>query len=309
MNNKMLPYLEIHPEVMAAIQNRRPVVALESTLIAHGLPYPDNLKTATLLEEAVRQNGAIPATIAIIKGKLKIGLSKSEVEFLAQSGDITKCNKREIPVLLSVKKSGATTVSATMFLSSLSGIQFFATGGIGGVHIGGASSLDISSDLQELAQTNVAVVSAGAKSILDIGLTLEYLETQGVPVLGYRSEHFPSFYRRESGFKVNHSFDDIDELVKTIQIKWNLGLKGGVLVCNPIPKAFELKYKSNQTAIESALIEAETMKIGGKELTPFLLERIHQLTRGASVTSNIELVRNNAALAAKMAVIYTDTDG
>lgn len=296
-------YLVISDEVKCAIDNKKPVVALESTIISHGMPYPQNVETALKVEEIVRKNGAIPATIAIIGGKLKAGLSRDEIEYLGKRGrDIIKVSRRDIPYIVSKGLDGATTVASTMIIASLSGIKVFATGGIGGVHRGAQETFDISADLQELANTNVAVVCAGAKSILDLGLTLEYLETLGVPVVGYKTDELPAFYTRRSGFKVDYRLDTPEEIANMLKAKWELNLKGGVIIANPIPKEYEMDYDTINKAIEDALKEAKDKGIKGKETTPFLLSKVKDITGGKSLESNIQLVFNNAKLSAQIAV-------
>ncbi|MCX7951075.1 MAG: pseudouridine-5'-phosphate glycosidase [Clostridiales bacterium] len=295
-------YLVLSDEVKEAIENGKPVVALESTIISHGMPYPQNVETALKVEEIVRQNGAVPATIAIIGGKLKAGLTRDEIEYLGKKGrDIVKVSRRDIPYIVAKGKDGATTVASTMIIAALAGIKVFATGGIGGVHRGAQETFDISADLQELANTNVAVVCAGAKSILDLGLTLEYLETFGVPVVGYKTEELPAFYTRRSGFKVDYRLDTPEEIATMLNTKWELNLKGGVVIANPIPQEHEMDYDTITKAIEDALKEAEEKGIKGKESTPFLLAKVKDITGGKSLESNIELVFNNAKLAAEIA--------
>lgn len=297
------PHLLLTPEVRAALEDRRAVVALESTIIAHGMPYPQNVETALLVEKTVREAGAIPATCAIIGGKLKAGLSAGEIELLGKEGTaIPKASRRDLPFLVSRQKNGATTVASTMIIAHLAGIRIFATGGIGGVHRGATSTMDISADLQELAQTPVAVVSAGAKSILDLGLTLEYLETFGVPVIGYRTEAFPAFYTRQSGFGVDYRLDTPGEIAGLLKAKWEMGLSGGAIIANPVPEQHQLDPDLMQRAITEAITEAETRNIRGKAITPFLLAKIEQLTGGKSLAANIELVLNNARLASEIAV-------
>ncbi|MBI1224489.1 MAG: pseudouridine-5-phosphate glycosidase [Bacteroidetes bacterium] len=299
----MNPFLEISPSVKAALSNGQPVVALESTIISHGMPYPQNLETALQVEQAVRENGAVPATIAIIGGKLKAGLAEAEIEFLGKTGlAVTKASRRDIPFLLNNGKPGATTVAATMIIAEMTGIRIFATGGIGGVHRGASETMDISADLQELARTSVAVVCAGAKSILDIGLTLEYLETHGVPVIGYQTNDFPAFYTRKSGYAVDYCLNSPSEIAKVLNAKWLAGLKGGALIANPIPEVHEPEVVSVQAATEVAIAEAGRMGIRGNEITPYLLGKIKELTGGESLRANIELVLNNARLAARLAV-------
>lgn len=295
-------YLDINPEVKKALEEGRAVVALESTIIAHGMPYPKNVETALMVEKIVRDNGAVPATIAILKGRLKVGLTKEEIEYLGSSKNVIKTSRRDLPFIAAKGMDGATTVASTMIIAALAGIKIFVTGGIGGVHRGAQQTFDISADLQELAHTNVAVVCAGAKSILDIGLTLEYLETQGVPVVGFGTEELPAFYTRKSGFKVDYRVDDPSELAAAIKAKWDLGLNGGMVIGNPIPEQYQMDYDEINTAIEDALKEAEKKGIKGKESTPFLLSKIKDITEGKSLESNIQLVYNNAQLGAKLAV-------
>jgi len=295
-------YLDIKPDVSEALKKGKPVVALESTIISHGMPYPKNVETALNVEKIVRENGAVPATIAILEGRLKVGLSENEIEYLGKARDVVKTSRRDIPFIVSKKLDGATTVASTMIIAALAGIKVFATGGIGGVHRGAQETFDISADLQELAQTNVAVVCAGAKSILDIGLTLEYLETNGVPVVGYGTDEFPAFYTRKSGHKVDYRVDRSEELAATLKAKWDLGLNGGVVVANPIPEEYEMNYDVITKAINDAVIEAEAKGIRGKETTPFLLARVKELTGGDSLESNIALVYNNAKIAAQLSV-------
>lgn len=300
--NKFIDYLDISPEVLNALRNYEPIVALESTIISHGMPYPDNMTTAMELEKIVRDNGAIPATIAIIKGRIKIGISAEELELLAQSKDVVKVSRRDIPSVIALGKTGATTVASTMIFAQMAGINIFATGGIGGVHRGAETTFDVSADLTELAQTNVAVICAGVKSILDIGKTLEKLETLGVPVLGYQTEEFPSFYTRKSGFGVDYSFETPAECAKMLKTKWDLNLDGGVVVANPIPHQYEAQQDVINEAIEMAIFEANKNNVKGKEVTPFLLAKVKEITAGESLEANIALVRNNTALAAQIAV-------
>ena len=297
-------YLEIHAEVAQAIKEGKAVVALESTIISHGMPYPRNVETALNVEKIIRENGAVPATIAILGGKLKVGLTEEEIEYLGKAPNVIKTSRRDIPFIVAQKSDGATTVASTMILAALAGIKIFATGGIGGVHRGAAESFDISADLQELAHTNVAVVCAGAKSILDIGLTLEYLETNGVPVVGFQTDELPAFYTRKSGFGVDYRVDTEKELALALKAKWDLGLNGGLVIANPIPVAFEMDYDAITSAINTAVAEAEKAGIKGKESTPFLLAKVKELTGGDSLDSNIELVYNNAKVAAKLAVEF-----
>ena len=294
-------YLQVHPEVQKAVAAGQPVVALESTIISHGMPYPKNIEMAKNVSKIIRENGAIPATIAIIDGILKVGLTTEEIEFLGTSKDVLKASRRDLPFIISKKLNGATTVATTMILANLAGVKVFATGGIGGVHRGAQETFDISADLQELANTNVAVVCAGAKSILDIGLTLEYLETNGVPVVGFGTEEFPAFYTRKSGFGVDYKVDSSMEVANALKAKWDLDLKGGMVIGNPIPKEFEMDYDTINNAIESALKEANEKNITGKKVTPFLLDKVKTITVGKSLDANIELVYNNAKVAAQIA--------
>lgn len=294
-------YLNVHPEVKKALAEGLPVVALESTIISHGMPYPKNIEMAKTVSKIIRENGAIPATIAIIDGVLKVGLTIEEIEFLGTSKDVVKASRRDLSFIISKKLNGATTVATTMILANLAGVKVFATGGIGGVHRGAQETFDISADLQELANTNVAVICAGAKSILDIGLTLEYLETNGVPVVGFETEEFPAFYTRKSGFGVDYKVESSLEVASALKAKWDLNLKGGMVIGNPIPKEFEMDYDTINNAIESALKEADKKNIAGKKVTPFLLDRVKTITDGKSLDANIELVYNNAKVAAQIA--------
>ena len=295
-------YVVINPEVAEALSAGKPVVALESTIISHGMPYPKNVETALAAEQVVRDNGAIPATIAIIKGKLKVGLNVEEIEYLGKTEGVIKTSRRDIPFIIAKKLDGATTVASTMIIADLAGIRVFATGGIGGVHRGAPESFDISADLQELAHTNVAVVCAGAKSILDIGLTLEYLETQGVPVIGYGTDELPAFYTSRSGFAVDYRVDSPEETAEALKAKWDLGLEGGVVIANPIPAEYEMDPEVINGAIAAAVKESEEKGIKGKESTPFLLAKVKELTGGASLDSNIQLVYNNVKVGAQIAV-------
>lgn len=294
--------LVINPEVQKALDENRPVVALESTIISHGMPYPQNVETALTVEKIVRENGAIPATIAIIGGKLTVGITHEEIDYLGKKGlNVTKASRRDIPILVSRGEDGATTVAATMIIANLAGIKIFATGGIGGVHRGAETTMDISADLEELSNTNVAVVCAGAKSILDLGLTLEYLETKGVPVIGYQTEELPAFYTRESGFKVNYRMDTPDEIAKALKAKDELNMKGSMVIANPIPLEYAMDSSYINNAINDAIIEAEKLGIKGKETTPYLLDKIQKLTEGKSLEANIQLVYNNVKLGAQIA--------
>lgn len=295
-------YLDINPEVKAALEAGKPVIALESTIISHGMPYPQNVETARKVEQIIRDGGCVPATIGIVKGRLKAGLTDEEIEYMGKEGfAVTKASRRDLPFIVASGADGATTVASTMIIAEMAGIGVFVTGGIGGVHRGAQETFDISADLTELANTNVAVVCAGCKSILDIGLTLEHLETHGVPVVGYQTKDFPAFYTRKSGFGVDYMAKDALEVAKAIQAKWEMGLKGGVVVANPIPEEFEMDYDIITNAIEAAVKEAAGTGIRGKESTPFLLSKIKSITGGDSLTSNIELVFNNARVGAKIA--------
>ena len=298
----MNKYLDISPEVKAALEAGKPVVAQESTIISHGMPYPKNVETALLVEQTLRDNGAVPATIAVIGGRLKAGLSKEEIEYLGKTGrGVAKASRRDLPALVARGADGATTVTTTMIIAHMAGIQVFATGGIGGVHRGAETTMDISADLEELAQTPVMVVCAGAKSILDLGLTLEYLETKGVPVIGYGTEELPAFYTRKSGFGVDYRVDSPEELAAMFAAQRDLGYKGGMLVTNPIPEEYAMPKDVIDAAIEQALRECKEQGIHGKETTPFLLARVVELTGGDSLESNIQLVLNNARVAARTA--------
>jgi pseudouridylate synthase len=297
--------VDLSPDVAAALGAARPVVALESTIIAHGMPWPQNVDTALAVEAEVRALGAVPATVAVLDGRLKAGLARDEIDRLGRDGrDIQKVSRRDLPIVVARGGTGATTVAATMIVAALAGIRVFATGGIGGVHRGAQTSFDISADLQELARTPVAVVCAGAKSVLDLRLTLEYLETHGVPVIGYRSDRLPAFYTRDSGLCVDARLDEPAAIARVMNAKWALGLDGGLVVANPIPEAFELPHALIERATEQAVGEAQAQRIAGNALTPFLLARINVLTGGRSLASNIELVLNNARLAAAIAVAF-----
>lgn len=298
----MNQYLKLSPAVAAAISEGRPVIALESTIISHGMPYPQNLETARLCEAEARKNGAEPATVAVIHGQLCAGLTDEELEYLAKTGPkVAKASRRDLPVLIAHKADGATTVAATMIVAAMAGIRVFATGGIGGVHRGAETTMDISADLEELAQTPVAVVCAGAKSILDLGLTLEYLETKGVPVIGYRTKTLPAFYTYESDFSVDYRMDTPKEIADAINAQREMGYPGGMLITDPIPKEYAMPKPVIDAAIEKALKEANEQGIKGKATTPFLLARVCELTGGESLKSNIKLVLNNVALAAQIA--------
>lgn len=297
-------YLSITPEIAEAINEGKPIVALESTILSHGMPYPENVEFAHKVEEVVRGEGAIPATTAIIGGKLKVGLNKEELEIMCKAENVGKVSRRDVAVYLATNKTGATTVATTMLIASLAGIKIFATGGIGGVHRGAQQTMDISADLQELAHTPVCVVGAGCKSLLDIGLTLEYLETFGVPVLGYQTDDFPAFYCRKSGYGVDYNLKDAAEAAKIMKTKWDLGLEGGLLIGNPIPEEYEADFDEMEAAINEALKMAKADGIRGKATTPYLLSHIKDLTHGDSFASNLQLAYNNAKVASMIAVEY-----
>ncbi len=301
----MNSFLEIKPEVKEALANGSPVVALESTIIAHGMPYPKNVETALAVEEVVRSNGAMPATIAIFNGKCHVGLTAPELEYFGKAKDVWKVSLRDMPFVISQHLYGATTVAATMRIACMAGIKIFVTGGIGGVHRGAAASMDISADLTEMAETSVAVVSAGVKSILDIGLTLEYLETKGIPVVCVGQDEFPSFYSRRSGFKSPLRLDTAEEIARMIDTKWKLGLEGSVLIANPVPQEYEIGTDEMEIHIESALQAAKTKNILGKEITPFILKYIAEHSNGESLETNIALIKHNAKLGAALAVAYS----
>ena len=298
----MNKYLDISPEVQQALADGKPFVALESTIISHGMPYPKNVETAMLVEKTIRDNGAVPATIAIIGGRLKAGLSPEEIEYLGKSGrKVAKVSRRDLAAIVARGADGATTVTTTMIIAHMAGIKVFATGGIGGVHRGAETTMDISADLEELAGTPVMVVCAGAKSILDLGLTLEYLETKGVPVIGYGTDELPAFYTRSSGFGVDYRVDTPEQLAAMFKAQQELGMKGGMLVTNPIPEQYAMDKAVIDAAIEQAVAESKEQGIHGKETTPFLLARVVELTGGDSLESNIQLVLNNAIVASKTA--------
>mgnify|MGYP001555275509 CR=1 FL=1 len=301
----VVPNLEYSAEVYEALASGTAVVALESTIISHGMPYPQNVTTAREVESIVRDAGAVPATIAVLHGMLKVGLDGDELELLATSKDVAKISVRDLPFTVALKRHGATTVATTMRIASLAGIRVFATGGTGGVHRGGAASMDVSADLTELSKTNVAVVCAGVKSILDIGLTLEMLETLGVPVIAFGSDEFPAFYSRESGHRAPLRGDTASELARILRAKWDLGLAGGVLIANPIPREAEIRASEIDPIIATALTDMASRGIAGKDATPFLLGRIVELTGGRSLAANIALVRNNARLASDVAIAFS----
>ena len=298
-------YLDVNPEVAQAIREGRPVVALESTIISHGMPYPQNVETALNVERIIRENGAVPATIAIIGGRLKAGLTPEQIEYFGKKGRaIAKASRRDLAVLCARGEDGATTVTTTMIIAHMAGINIFATGGIGGVHRGAETTMDISADLEELGHTPVMVICAGAKSILDLGLTLEYLETKGVPVIGYGTEELPAFYTRRSGFRVDYRMDTPQELAAAFKAQNDMALGGGMLVTNPIPEEYSMPLSTINAAIDQAIAECNAQGIHGKETTPFLLARVAELTGGDSLASNIQLVYNNARLAAQTAAEY-----
>jgi len=297
-------YLSITPEIQEALAQGKPIVALESTILSHGMPYPENVEFAHKVEEIIRVEGAIPATTAIIGGKLKVGLNSDELELMCKAENVAKASRRDVAVYLVSGQTAATTVATTMLIADLAGIRVFATGGIGGVHRGAQETMDISADLQELAHTSVCVVSAGCKSILDIGLTLEYLETYGVPVLGYQTSKFPAFYCESSGFGVDYKVADAAEAARIMKTKWDLGLKGGVVLGNPIPHEYSLDHSYIDKAIDQALEMAKEKGIRGKATTPFLLATIKDLTGGTSFASNLQLAYNNARVASKVAIEF-----
>ncbi len=301
----MTPRIHLHPEVAQQLQLGGPVVALESTIIAHGMPYPQNVQTAREVEAIVRENGAVPATIAILDGKIQVGLDQRQLESLGNTPGVWKVSLRDLPFVVSEKLNGATTVAATMHIAHLAGIRVFVTGGIGGVHRGAETSMDISADLTEMGRTSVAVVAAGVKSILDIGLTLEYLETLGVPVVTFGSEEFPSFYSRGSGFQSPLRLDSPDAIARFLRAKWDLELNGSALIANPIPSEQEFPFAEMEQHIRAALDAAERQSIRGKSTTPFLLKYIADATGGDSLASNIALVKNNAALGARIATAFS----
>ena len=297
---QMKDYMDVLPEIQEALDHNQPVVALESTILSHGMPFPENVGFAAEVEKVVRAEGAIPATTALINGRIKIGLSPSELETMCRAENVGKVSRRDMPTYLAMKKNGATTVATTMICAAMAGIKVFATGGIGGVHRGGEVTMDISADLQELKQTSVAVVCAGAKQILDIGRTLEYLETMGVPVIGNGTSDFPAFYCRKSGFGVDYAAKNEAEIAAIIKTKWDLKLDGGVLIGNPIPEEYALDFDEMEQVINQALAEADEKGVRGKEITPFLLAKIKEITKGVSFASNVQLAYNNARVAAKI---------
>ena len=306
MNRTVFPPLDLAPEVAEALNSGLAVVALESTIIAHGMPYPQNVETARALHEIIRAEGAVPATIAVMGGKYKVGLNHEDLHALATAGSVRKLSRRDLPLALTSGEIGATTVASTMIIAAAAGIRLLATGGIGGVHRGAEYTFDVSADLTELRQTSVAVVSAGAKAILDLPKTLEMLETFGVPVLGVGTDEFPAFYSRTSGLGVDARMDAPEEVAAFLKAKWSAGLEGGVLIANPVPESDALDAAAIESTIASAIAEAEAAGIGGKQLTPFLLRRITELTGGQSLVSNVALVKNNARLAARIAVALAE---
>ena len=303
MNAEMLKkYMDITPEVEQAVREGRPVVALESTILSHGMPYPENVAFAAEVERVIRAEGAVPATLAVIDGRLKAGLTAQELERMCRGEGVLKASRRDLPIVIAKKLTAATTVATTMILANLAGIRIFATGGIGGVHRGGEDSMDISADLQELAHTPVAVVCAGAKMILDIGRTLEYLETMGVPVLGLDTDDFPAFYCRKSGFGVDCNCKTPADVAAIAKVKWDMGLTGGLLVGNPVPEEYAMDFEAMSNTVEKALAAADAAGVKGKNITPFLLAHIVEQTGGDSLKTNMELAFNNARAAAKIAV-------
>ena len=296
-------FLDVNPDVSEALSNSSAVVALESTIISHGMPYPQNVETALRVEQEVRDHGAVPATMAIMDGRLKVGLTEAEIEQLGKAGQsVIKTSRRDIPFVIASGKLGATTVAATMILAAQAGIHVFATGGLGGVHRGAETSFDVSADLQELAKTDVAVVCAGPKSILDIELTREYLETFGVPVIGYQCDNLPAFYVQDSGHPVDYRLDSAEQIAEALKVKWTLPLPGGVIIGNPVPAEYAMSNEVIDAAIEQAIKELAEQGIGGKDSTPFLLKRVVELTGGDSLETNIQLVLNNARVASGIAV-------
>lgn len=309
MDNTKFKHLDIYPVVADALKRGQPVVALESTIISHGMPYPRNVETARLVESVVRDNGAVPATIAILNGRLKVGLNDDEIEHFGRTGPgIVKASRRDIPFIVSRGDDGATTVAATMIIAAMAGIRVMATGGIGGVHRGVEQTMDVSADLEELSRTNIAVICAGIKSVLDIGRTLEYLETVGVPVVGYQSDTVPAFYARSSGFPVDYRVDDAFDVARALRAKNALGIDGAVLVTNPVPEEHAMDPDKIDDTIELAISEMNELGITGKGTTPFLLAKIAEQTEGESLNANIELVLNNARVAAAIAVHYSQLD-
>jgi len=305
VNDLITPHLDINPNVKKAMDCRSPIIALESTIICHGMPYPKNVQTAIQAEQIARDNGVIPATIAIINGRLKVGLTENEIEYLGKLGNkVSKVSRRDLPFIVSQKNNGATTVAATMIIAAMAKIKVFATGGIGGVHRDVNQSFDVSADLQELSQTSMAVVCSGIKSVLDIPKTLEYLETHGVSVIGFKTKNMPAFYNTDSGYSVDYTISDTKNIAETMKIKWDLQQKGGILITNPIPKEYSLPSSEINEVINAALSEMKEKNITGKETTPFLLSKIAEITEGKSLESNIQLVLNNVSLGSKIASCF-----
>lgn len=305
VNDVITPHLDINPNVKKAMDCRSPIIALESTIICHGMPYPKNVQTAIQAEQIARDNGVIPATIAIINGRLKVGLTENEIEYLGKLGNkVSKVSRRDLPFIVSQKNNGATTVAATMIIAAMAKIKVFATGGIGGVHRDVNQSFDVSADLQELSQTSMAVVCSGIKSVLDIPKTLEYLETHGVSVIGFKTKNMPAFYNTDSGYSVDYTISDTKNIAETMKIKWDLQQKGGILITNPIPKEYSLPSSEINEVINAALSEMKEKNITGKETTPFLLSKIAEITEGKSLESNIQLVLNNVSLGSKIASCF-----
>jgi pseudouridine-5'-phosphate glycosidase len=307
VNDAITPHLDINPNVKKAMDCRSPIIALESTIICHGMPYPKNVQTAIQAEQIARDNGVIPATIAIINGRLKVGLTENEIEYLGKLGNkVPKVSRRDLPFIVSQKNNGATTVAATMIIAAMAKIKVFATGGIGGVHRDVNQSFDVSADLQELSQTSMAVVCSGIKSVLDIPKTLEYLETHGVSVIGFKTKNMPAFYNTDSGYSVDYTISDTKNIAETMKIKWDLQQKGGILITNPIPKEYSLPSSEINEVINAALSEMKEKNITGKETTPFLLSKIAEITEGKSLESNIQLVLNNVSLGSKIALCFNE---
>jgi len=307
VNDAITPHLDINPNVKKAMDCRSPIIALESTIICHGMPYPKNVQTAIQAEQIARDNGVIPATIAIINGRLKVGLTENEIEYLGKLGNkVSKVSRRDLPFIVSQKNNGATTVAATMIIAAMAKIKVFATGGIGGVHRDVNQSFDVSADLQELSQTSMAVVCSGIKSVLDIPKTLEYLETHGVSVIGFKTKNMPAFYNTDSGYSVDYTISDTKNIAETMKIKWDLQQKGGILITNPIPKEYSLPSSEINEVINAALSEMKEKNITGKETTPFLLSKIAEITEGKSLESNIQLVLNNVSLGSKIALCFNE---
>jgi len=301
--------MDVSDEVQTALDSGGPVLAFESTIITHGMPYPQNLETALAAEQACREEGAIPATIAILDGRIRVGLTPAELEKLATGNSrVIKVSRRDLPFVVAGGSSGGTTVAATMIIAAMAGIRVFATGGIGGVHRGAENSMDVSADLEELARTDVTVICAGPKSILDIGLTLEYLETRGVAVVGYRTDELPAFFTRSSGFDVDYRLDSAEQIVDVLQAWRSMGLSGGMVIANPIPAEFEMDNSAISSYIDQATTEAEQIGISGKQVTPYLLQRIYELSDGASLKANVQLLLNNARLGAQIAIASARRD-